>query len=640
LGPHLLIVTSTFGAAVRSKRLAQLLLAVAAVATLLAVGVFVIDAAGTTPEPVPFDQTIKTGMSSEQQQVLLAENATIPRAEVFHSQYQFVVGYHGVGHMIDELQQPGTVQQYGRPVAVYVSNYAGTDVSLSPEGYPQTATKPDWVRAPNAVFVVNSDARRPGGDAVLPFRSRGAAESFVDEHGGSVLDWATIQTREMDIDHAEVVRGQVETKHAAGDDRVEAVRPLLDREELIVVGEDAPTIQAAIDAADRGTTVRVPPGTYEETLSIDHSLTLDGPGATVRGDGNGSVITVTGDDVAIRGLAIEGVGNSTEPEEDEVDDENWDAFVEAGYGHSDAAIEAENVSNLYVRDVEIETPASGIVLRDVDGTVVERTAVQGHETPREGFMGVLSIRSPVVVQNSTFEDGRDAIYLHRAGGSVIRNNTFVANRFGVHLMYTSETLIADNVATGQRGAGITIMTEPTNNAVVGNEVRNASSGLDVSGTFSYIGENTFVGNDRGLMTGSEQSLYERNVLYKNDLGVRTGTIRPSNRIVRNDFVKNEKTVKIGTGPLRIWTHDGSGNYWSKRPAGVRTDSYSPTASLDSSLHDTDGAISLSASPAATALETVRNTVAGTREGEVLDTAPRAEPVRPQTIDELERTYDD
>jgi len=630
-------VTTTFGTAISSRSLAWAFLVVVAVGAVLAAGLFLVSTAGTTPDPVPFEETIRTGMAAENQQTLRAENATIPRAEVFHTQYQFVVGYDGVGHMIDELQQPGYVQQYGQPHVVYVSDYAGAAPTLTDEGFPATDGAVGWVRAEEAVFVVDSDARTPAGDAMLPFSSADAAEAFADEHGGTTLAWADVRTREINVDHAGLVRGQVPDRHARADDRVEAVRPLLDRSESLVVGEDAPTIQDAVDAASPGTTVRVPPGTYEESPTVDKPLTIRGSGATVRGDGNGSVFRVTSDDVALRGLTIAGVGTATEPEEGEVEGDQWDAFVEAGYGHSDAAIEAEGVSGLYVVGVEIETPTSGVVLRDVEKAVVERTAVQGREDVREGFMGVLSIRSPVVVQNSTFDDGRDGIYLHRAAGSVLRDNTFRDNRFGAHLMYTSDALVADNAARGQRGAGITVMTDPAGNAVVGNDVRNATSGLDLSGSFSYVAENTVARNDRGLMTGTEQSLYERNVLYGNGLGVRTGSIRPSNRIVRNDFVANDRTVKIGTGPLRIWTHDGSGNYWSKRPAGVSADSYSPTGSLDGRLHEGDGAVALDDSPAATALDLVRATVAGTRDGEVLDVAPRSAPVDPGTVDELRRT---
>lgn len=607
----------------------------------VSVGVFVIGAEGATPKPVPFDETVEAGMSAESEQILQAEGATIPRAEVFHAQYQFIVGYHGVGHMIDELQRPGNTKQFGRPVGIYVSDYAGTGPTVTEQGYPRTETDADWIRAQDAVFVVDSSARTPAGDAVLPFSSRSAAGDFREEYGGKTLDWETVQSREIDIDHAGLVRDRVETSRTEADEQAADLQPLAERAESVVVGKDAPTIRAAIDAAESGQTVRVPAGTYnfEQPLEVDRPVTIEGPDATITGNGNGSIIAVTSDRVAITGLSLEGVGPSTEPGQGEVDEGQWDAFIEAGYGHSDAAIEAENVSQLYVADIDIETPTSGVVLRDVEDAVVERISVLGSDDPQDGFMGVLSIRSPVVVQNSTFEDGRDGIYIHRGSGSTIRDNRFVSNRYGVHLMYTSDTLIADNIARREVFAGATIMTNPSGNAVVGNDVRNSSSGLDISGSHTYVAENTLADNDRGILAGTDRTLYERNVLYGNDLGFRTGTIRPSNRVVKNDFVANDQQVAVGAGPLRIWNYDGEGNYWSGRPSAFGDGPYSPTAPLDSNLQS-DGVGTLASSPAATALELVRDTVAGSRQSEVLDTTPQSEPVRPRTIDELEDTYDD
>ncbi|WP_233739912.1 NosD domain-containing protein [Halovenus carboxidivorans] len=628
-----------FGSAIDRAIPLRLVGIVGFVLVTLSVGVFVIGAEGTAPEPVPFDETVETGMAAENEQTLRAADATLPKAEVFHSQYQFVVGYRGVGYMIDELQQSGHTQQFGQPVAIYVSDYAGTDPTLTEERYPQTETEVDWVRARDATFVVDSAARTPAGDAIIPFSSTGDAAQFAEQHGGDLLDWEELRSKNIDLDHAGLVREGVETKQASANDSVAAAEPLINRSTSVIVGEGAPTIQAAIDATTPGTTIRVPPGTYTETLQVNRPVTIRGHNATIRGDGNGSVITIASDDVTLSGLSIEGVGQSTEPEEGEVNTQQWDSFVESGYGHSDAAIEAENVSNLFVHEVSITTPTSGIVLRDVNGTVVDGISVVGSEDHRDGFMGVLSIRSPVVVQHSTFEDGRDGVYLHRADGSVVRDNRFVSNRYGIHLMYTSDALLADNVARREAFAGITIMTEPASNAVVGNDVRNSTSGLDISGTHTYVGENIIANNDRAILGGTDQSLYERNVLYGNELGFRTGTIRPSNRVVRNDFVDNEQSVQVGSGPLRIWTHDSNGNYWSKRPTAFSDGLYSPTARLDSNLRE-PGVGALSRSPAATILETVRETVAGSRESQVVDTAPRSEPVRPQTITALEETHDD
>jgi len=76
-------------------------------------------------------------------------------------------------------------------------------------------------------------------------------------------------------------------------------------------------------------------------------------------------------------------------------------------------------------------------------------------------MGIAGMGSRVTVTDSAFEGGRDGIYLHRADGSVVRNSTFTDNRYGTHLMYTGDALIADNAFRNELFGGITVMTRPS-----------------------------------------------------------------------------------------------------------------------------------------------------------------------------------
>jgi parallel beta-helix repeat protein len=625
-------VTALFRTLGRDDRVRYALLGVGVLLLVVGVGAFAMSASGSVPDPIPFEQTTATGIGGEPRQEVRDRGLHLPRAQVFYSQYQFVVGYRGVSHAVDQFQQPGHEQQFGYPIAVYVSDFAGTGATLTEEGYIDTQTDPGWVSAESATFVVGSEVSVPGGESAVPFGSRAAAEEFAAEYGGELYDWETLQDHEFDIDGAAVVRERIDGQREFADERIAAVRPLADREVSVVVGEDAPTIQAAIDAAENHSTVLVPPGHYDENVTIDRPITLRGNGATVDGGGNGSVIRVRHDEVAVVGLDIVGIGDNLDPDENRTV-EGWDESIESAYGYGDAAVAAVNASGVYVSDLTIDTQTNGVLFRDSEQTAVENVSIQGSENWIDGFMGVLAMRSPTVIQNVTVNDGRDGVYLHRSHGTVIRNNSFTGNRFGVHLMYTSDTLIADNVAREQTSAGITIMTDPSHNAVVGNDVRNASAGILPAGARSYFAENVLVDNDRGLITGADQSLYERNLLFRNEMGMRASSIRPSNRVVANDFVDNGVAVEAGGGPLRIWAHGGSGNYWSglaDRPGGV-PDRYTPTDPLDGQTHRVAGTATLAASPAATALDAVRSTTPGLRDGAVMDTAPRATPVQPDLI---------
>ncbi len=622
----------------RSNRFRYLFVLLVLSVGFLALGAFVVGADTTDPDPVPFGETTQMGIAAEERQVLEERGLSIPRAQVFYSQYQYVVGYEGIESAVDMLQQPAHTQQFGYPVVVYVEAFAGSP-ALTEQGYLAADTDPEWTDAAEVFFVVGSDARTPTGETAVPFVTESAAESFVDDHGGEVLRWESLRRYSFDIDGPSAVRDRVADQREDADERVANSRERAERAVSVVVGESS--LQDAIEAAPPGSTVRLPEGTYAggETVVVDKPLTLRGENATIQGDGNGSVIRVEADNVAIVGLEVTGVGTQTRGEDQQSDDDSWDSAVDNSYGRGDAGIVAADVSGTYIGNVTIETPTSGIILRDAPDSVVEGVAVSGPDEWQDGFMSISAIRSPVVVQHSTFDGNRDGIYLHRSHGSVVRQNTFRDNRFGVHFMFTSDSLVADNVARGQEAAGITIMTSPTRNAVVGNDVRNAETGIIPGGSRSYIAGNVVANNERGMTTGSTQSLYERNVIYGNDLGIRTGTIRPSNRVVRNDFVGNERHVRSGVGPLRIWTHDGVGNYWEGAGHRGGTRSYAPTDGIDRQLHRVDGAVTLAASPARRALNAVRDTTPGMRSGEVVDGAPLSDPANPERLAELDTSDD-
>jgi parallel beta-helix repeat protein len=620
-----------------SVRLALAALLVAAAAA--TAGAFVADPESAAPSPVAYDDVVELGLSSETD-ALMAGSATLPRAQVFYSQLQYVVGYNGVESFATALDDERTERQFGYPVVAYVETFDDARPGTTESGLFDAELAGEWTPAPEAVYVVGSDARGPAGETVVPFRERAAAEAFVADHGGRVIDWEALRSRSFDVDSAAAVRGMAPDRWSAADERIAAAERRADRPVSVVVGEDAPTIEVALAAAPENTTVVVPPGTYEETLTVNKSVTIAGDDARISGDGNGSVITVRAPDVAITGIAVDGSGGETRDPEAaregrDRDGEAWDTNIQLGYGHGDAGIRAIGAPGLFVDDVTIEANASGLLLRDGSRAAVRDLRVDGADEWQDGFMGVTGMQSRVTVTDSAFEGGRDGIYLHRAHGSVVRNSSFADNRYGVHLMYTSDALIADNAFRNELFGGITVMTRPSGNAIVGNDVRNSSAGIQASGTRSYLGYNTLVGNELGFSTSSRGSLYERNVAAKNELGARATTVVPSSRIVANDFVGNGDHAAAGAGALRVWADGDRGNYWEGANVGIHEPgerAYRPTSPVDGALHREVAVVAVRESPAVTLLDRLRGTVPGARSGSIIDPAPATEPYSPERVD--------
>jgi len=634
---------------------------VAVVAAVATAGAFLADPADAAPEPVLYDDVVELGLSAETDE-LMAESATVPRAQVFYSQLQYVVGYNGIESFVDRLDDGRTESQFGYPLVAYVETFDDREPGTTASGLFAASSPtgtPSWAPADEATYVVDSDAHTPAGETVVPFETERAAESFAATHGGAVVGWEAVRSTAFDVDSAATVRSMVPERRAAADERIAAAERRSDRPVSVVVGDDAPTIGAAVDAAPPNTTVVVPPGTYEETVTVTEPITLAGDEAHVRGDGNGSVITVRAPGVAVSGLTIDGTGNRTRDpdaareaaiggggEDDETADneteggesagadETWDTNIQLGYGHGDAGIRALAAPGLFVDDVGIETNASGLLLRDGSDAVVRDLRVDGTDDWRDGFMGVTGIESRVTVTDSAFDGGRDGVYLHRADGSVVRNSSFAENRYGTHLMYTGDALIADNVFRDEVYGGITVMTRPARNAILGNDVKGSSAGIQASGTRTYVGHNTLADNGLGLSTSSRGSLYERNVLVDNEQGARATTVVPSSRVVANDFVGNDDHAGAGPGALRVWADGDRGNYWEGADVGFHAPgerAYQPTDPVDAALHREPAAIAVRESPAVALLDRLRGTVPGARSGSIIDPAPASEPHAPDRV---------
>lgn len=619
-----------------------------AVLVVMATGFAVTPAIDQRVSPVSFDETLTLGLTGVDVNQARDEGYSIPRAEVFFSQYQYVIGYYGVGQAADHLSSPGTNQQFGRPLTVFVTDYTGAQPAVTSDGYLVAENEIDvgWVSARNAHFVVDSRARTPGGPAVVPFASQSAAQSFAQEYDGTVVGWTQLLNRigqrstgaEQQLDRI------VTNRTAWADEQVRDTAPLEDRPVSVVVGEDAATLAAAIDEAPPNTTVKLPPGTYEGNLTVRKPVTITGVGneTHVEGPGTGTVIHIRSPRAAVTDMRISSIGPNGSRSIADVGDDEWDARVRVAYGSGDSAIRFDNATGSLVSNVHVDTSASGIIMRNSAGTVVRDVTVRGSDEWADGFMGILAMYDPVVIQNNTVHGGRDAVYTHRAEGIVVRDNRMVDMRYGVHEMYTSGALVANNTMR-QMNAGVIVMTRPQGNVLMGNDVRRSDIGLSVGGTSSFAVDNVVVDNDIGISIGATRSLAKGNVVVRNGLGIRADTLMPSNEVIENDIVDNEVQVGAVRGPVRIWT-DERGNYWGPLPGrdqdgdGTLDSAYHPTGDVEGALLDADGILTLRESPAVGMLRSVQDAVPGLRESGIVDNAPLVEPENPQTLARLNATH--
>ena len=174
---------------------------------------------------------------------------------------------------------------------------------------------------------------------------------------------------------------------------------------IIHIPEDYPSIQEAINAAKDGDIISVAAGKYYEHVSVNKAVVLLGKGATIDGNGTGDVISVTKDDVEIRGFTIQN-----------------------GY--------------------------RGIFLSRSIGSTIRSNTLISHT----GAAIELWYSNRIIINSNNVSNSNHAIYLlFSSCGNTIRNNTLKYNSQGIALSWHCDAnAIIGNTVTSNSFAGIAL----------------------------------------------------------------------------------------------------------------------------------------------------------------------------------------
>ena len=242
------------------------------------------------------------------------------------------------------------------------------------------------------------------------------------------------------------------------------------------------SIQAAVDAASSGDTIMVEDGTYIEHLELNKQLTLIGIGyPVVDGNGAASTITISADEVTLRGFTVINCGGY------------WDAPPAGG-------IQLNNAQRCYITDNEVhDNNANGIALVNSNHNTVIGNICWGNVN------GIyMWSQSPLTSSNNTLQDNacyqntRYGIYLWSyvfltyttQDNELISNNCYLNNLGGIYIGKSPDNIIAENSCYNNGNYGIRLWAgDPwmgggqgeytEGNIVTKNTVSNNSRGIDL-----------------------------------------------------------------------------------------------------------------------------------------------------------------
>ena len=318
----------------------------------------------------------------------------------------------------------------------------------------------------------------------------------------------------------------------------------------VVVSPDGPvrTLARALELAPAGGRVVVRPGVYREaTVRVTRPVEIAGDsGAVLDGEDHRQLMTITADDVTIRGLAFRRVG--------------------ASFNEDRAAVKVVGARRCRIEDNEVEDGFFGIYLARTTGcrVVNNRLRARGRTEVTSGNGIHLWSSDSALIEGNTISGFRDGIYFEFVRGSVIRGNASGGNiRYGLHFMYSDGCHYRANVFRGN-GSGVAVMysrdVEMTGNRFEDNRGSAAYGLLLKEMADSRLVGNTFIRSTTGLVAEGADRLEARDNDFIDDgWAVRLTASSGGARFTGNNFIGN--TFDVTTNSRQAFS-TFEGNYWA------------------------------------------------------------------------------
>ena len=334
----------------------------------------------------------------------------------------------------------------------------------------------------------------------------------------------------------------------------------------------AATLQERIDQAAPGDTIRVAAGLHRGAILIGKSITVVGEsGAEIRGDGMGKVITITADDVTIRGLRVTGSGFR-------LMDDDAAIFVTGNRAKVENCVIADSLHGIYLKKIagaqilnnriqgKTTLAASsdpiekgiGQSSENCDSTLVSNRRGNGiHQWNSEGNL----------IRGNEISDTRDGIYFSFTDNCRVESNFIHRTRYGLHYMYSDGNRFESNTfAENSAGAAIMFSKELLirGNRFVNNRGHRAYGLIFQSSDRSRLEQNDISENAVGLSFNQcNANTVLGNRVTHNYIGLRVGSNSDDNQFTQNIFGNNLHPVETGGSDVSgtHWSVNGLGNYW-------------------------------------------------------------------------------
>jgi len=317
----------------------------------------------------------------------------------------------------------------------------------------------------------------------------------------------------------------------------------------------ANALQEYINKAKPYSLLRLSKGVYSGNIIIDKPLTIEGKerGVVIRGDGNGTVITINSSNVTLKNLTISHSG---------------DKFYTI-----DSAIRMNHCKECIIDRCRIEDSLYGVDMNMVNDSNITNSYITSNNREIEFRGNALKLyyASNNLFSNNTIQKSRD-ITLNYSNHNLFKNNRFIENRFATHLSLSHSNIFRNNFYQYNSVAIMIMGAKKTK--IISNQILSSKGasgiGVVINGVADFRFEHNIVKfNAQGLyIEGGEKAKGMKRYIINNQISYNKEAIHfhqsiKDNTITHNKIVGNIEDITKDLPSKRESSNIIEYNYWDR-----------------------------------------------------------------------------
>ncbi len=296
------------------------------------------------------------------------------------------------------------------------------------------------------------------------------------------------------------------------------------------------TIQSKIDATPEGGTLKIESGVYNETILLKKPITVEGQnGVVLSVCSSKPVIKVSGKNITVKGIRIESCKLK----------KNTPAIYIIG-------------SHNKLENISIASGNTGIKVENSHYTTFDNIKITG--LGKENGIDLWQ-STHNTFNNILLNHVQDGFYLENSEANFFSDNRIQDSRYGIHLMFSNDITIKNNVST-RNFTGAMIM-GTRNSMIEENNFSENNQNVNSQGLLLYdVHDSTIINNQLShnrvglFMDQTSGTAIENNEFAANYIGGQFNHFK-SNRLINNSFISNVSEIQANNGSNNTIQK----NYW-------------------------------------------------------------------------------